>query len=175
MYYAVVNSSIYYYAICKSFCNHHMLVQMHRQKWKREMDLLWCIHKLCTCLCCSLLHNMAFIKTSYWKLASSWVLVLVFTGIELIFLVMANMVLYSRFVTKTVLATHPCFSYCCTALTEHQGLSCFSCYPARKLAGVPKKLGGDTATTADPIWPKGFSTSSSVIKLGVRKNGRHPE
>lgn len=141
MSYGVVNSSVDYYAIWKSFSNHHTLVQMHRHKWKREMDLLWCIHKLCTCLHCSLLHNVAFIKTSYWKLASSWVFVLVFTGIELIFLVMTNMVLYSRFVTKTVLATHPCFSYCCTALTGHQGLLCFSCCPARKVAGVPKKLG----------------------------------
>jgi len=28
--------------------------------------------------------------------------------------------------------------------------------PARRL-GVHKKLGGDTAGTADPNWPKGFS------------------
>ena len=40
--------------------------------------------------------------------------------------------------------------------------------PVRRL-GVHKKLGGDTAGTADPNWPKGYSIPYDVmlnIKLG---------
>ena len=37
---------------------------------------------------------------------------LVSAGIELIFFIVAGMVLCLGFVTKPVLITHPCFSYC---------------------------------------------------------------
>lgn len=55
--------------------------------------------------------------------------VLVLYGIELIFFIVACMVLCFGYVMKTVLVTHQFFSYCWAKLTQHQGLFCFSHCP----------------------------------------------
>jgi len=52
-------------------------------------------------------------------------------------------------------------------------------FSSRKQVGVGKRLGGDTAGTADPSWPKGSSipyntvTSRSAAKDGVEEGDFH--
>lgn len=49
---------------------------------------------------------------------------------------------------------------CCWAmLSLSQGLSSFPCSASKQ---VHKRLGGSTATTADPKWPKGYSIPQKV-------------
>lgn len=62
---------------------------------------------------------------------------------ELIFFIDIYMVLWFGLVTKTVLATHQLFGYCCAVLAEHHGFL-FSQFtlPASRSA-VGKKLEGN--------------------------------
>lgn len=74
-----------------------------------------------------------------------------------------------RFVTKTTLKTHPCFSCCWAVLVQLQGL-CFSLCPSSGRLGVHKKPGGDKARAADPKWPiyiPHHPMSSSAKKTGL--------
>ena len=64
-----------------------------------------------------------------------------------------------------MLITQGCFQDCWALLTQCQGLSCFSHHPTR--LGVHKKLGGDTARTADPNWPKGYSMPYGVMLSNI--------
>ena len=80
-------------------------------------------------------------------------------GIELIFFIAAHLWLCFGSMTKTVLITQGCFSYCWAVLTQHQVFCFFSLSgaapPASRL-GVHKKLRGDTTEAADHDWPKGY-------------------
>lgn len=44
-----------------------------------------------------------------------------------------------------------------------QGLFCYSHHPTSKQAVVHYKLRGDTAETADPKWPKGYSRPQDMM------------
>ena len=93
--------------------------------------------------------------------------VLILAGIELIFFIVASRGLCFGFVLKTVLITQRCFHHCWAKAFS----ASHPTPPARRL-GVHKKLGRDTAGTADPTWPKGYSIpygSCSVYKAGGRR------
>lgn len=66
-------------------------------------------------------------------------------GVKLIFFTAVHMTLFFRPVTKTVLTTHQCFSYC---FTVFHSIKVTSIFHSRILA-VGKILGQDTARTAD--------------------------
>ena len=91
---------------------------------------------------------------------------------ELILPIAALIVLCSVLVARKVLITHQCFGYCWAVLAQHQG--CLSNIPPlTSRLGVGKILGGDTARTADPNWPKGYSMPydvCSAIKARRRRN-----
>ena len=106
---------------------------------------------------------------------SSYVVVLVLAGIELIFFVVACMGLCFGFVLQTVLMIQGCFSYCWAVLTQHQGLFCFSPHSPASRLGVHKKLWGDTAGTADPNWPKGYSIPYDFIMLSNKSWAKKKE
>ena len=89
--------------------------------------------------------------------------VLVLAQIELIFFTVASMGLCFWFVPKPVLITQGCFSYRWAVLTQSQGLFCFSPHSTNKRAGGAQGIGGDTAGTADPNWPKGYSVPYDVM------------
>lgn len=88
----------------------------------------------------------------------------------------AHIVLCFGFVTKTVLVTHRCFSYCQIVIAQHQGLLCFSlCTPGSRL-GVHKKCGGTQPgqlTWMDHRDILHHITLWSVIKLGESSQGSH--
>ena len=103
-----------------------------------------------------------------WKCKNSGqqfirVAVLVLAGIELNYFIVVCMGLCFGFVLKTVLIMQWCFSYCWALLTQHWGLFCSSHCPAREYARVHRKLGGDTAGTADPNWPKGYPIPYDIM------------
>jgi len=77
-----------------------------------------------------------------------WGIVLVLAGTELF--VEACVVLCFGFLTKRVVIRTAHFSYFRPAFTQPQRLLCFSCYSPSEWAGVHKRLGGNTARTADP-------------------------
>ena len=89
--------------------------------------------------------------------------VLVLAGIKLIFFVVASIRLFFEFVQKPVLIIQGCVWYCWAVLTQSQGLFCLSHHPPASRLRVHKKLGGDTARTAEPNWPKGYSTPYDVM------------
>lgn len=60
--------------------------------------------------------------------------VLVCAGMKFISITAAHIALCFGSVTKTVLVTHRCSSYCWAVLAQHQGLFCFSNCPASKQA-----------------------------------------
>ena len=101
---------------------------------------------------------------------------LIFAGIELIFFIGASMRICFGFVLKTVLIMQRCFRYHWAVLTQSQGLFCFSHHtpPASRL-GVHKKLGGDTARTADPTdqreIPCHMMSCSAYKAKGRRRKG----
>jgi len=64
-----------------------------------------------------------------------------FGRIELIFFIGDCMVLCFGFVMRTALMTQGCFSYCWTALAQHQGLSCFSACLASEQARDAQEAG----------------------------------
>lgn len=82
---------------------------------------------------------------------------------ELTFFITAFMMLYTGFVTKAVLMTHPCFSYGWAVPAQHQCLLHFSGCPHSKLVGCKGKLRGDTVRTADP------SCSSHLTSYAEKK------
>ena len=85
--------------------------------------------------------------------------VLGLAGMELIFFIEACMVLRFRFVTRTVLITHQCFSYCWTVLEPHQGLLFLTVlFGAR--CGVQGVWGNDELTG---VWP-----AKSVVVIPVQ-------
>ena len=88
---------------------------------------------------------------------------LVLAGIELIFFIIARMGLCFGFVLKTVLMFSGTFLLLLSsAYTESRPSLLLTAPPARRL-GMHKKLGGDTAGTADPNWPKGYPIPYVVV------------
>lgn len=74
----------------------------------------------------------------------------------------------------TVLLSQRCFSYCLAALTQSQGLSCFSHFTSRKSGGA-QEFGEGTARTADPTDQRDIPyhrTSSPAYGAGRRRKGR---
>ena len=66
------------------------------------------------------------------------------------------------FVTEKVLIIYRCFGYLWTVLTQCQDLLFFTYYTTGSRLGMHKKLGRNTAGTADPDWPKGYSTPYDI-------------
>lgn len=67
------------------------------------------------------------------------------------------------------LTTQGCFSHCWTELTQSQSLSAPHPSPFPSRLGMHKKMGGDTAWTADPSRPEGYPfhmASCSLYKAG---------
>ena len=107
--------------------------------------------------CCSIWAVRNFVSCS-WKLQGMlYTSALVLAGIELIFFVVANMVLCFGFVLEAVLVIQGCFPYCWAVITQSQGLFCFSPQPTSERLGGHKELGGDTARTADPSCQLGLN------------------
>ena len=81
---------------------------------------------------------------------------------ELIFPIAALTVLCFVLVARKMLLTHQCLGCCWAVLAQQQG--CLSNIPPHSPSrlGVGKILGGDTARTADPNWPKGPSIPYDV-------------
>ena len=75
---------------------------------------------------------------------------------KVIFFLVAGIMLCFGVGTKIMLITYWCFQL----LLGRQGLFSSSCWPGLRLRG---KLGGDTAGTADPNWPKGCYMPYNVI------------
>ena len=99
---------------------------------------------------------------------------LVLSEVELIFFTVASMGLHFGFVLETVLTIQGCFIF--TAEQRLHRAKAFSAShptPQASRLGVHKELGGDTAGTADPNWPKGYSIlydmSCSAYKAGGRR------
>ena len=80
-------------------------------------------------------------------------IVIVWTGIELTFFLVAGMVLWFGLRMKIMLITHRCFSYCHAAFTLNKGLFNSMYCPGTVEAAVQKELGGNSARTTDPNWP----------------------
>ena len=76
----------------------------------------------------------------------------VLPGIELTFFIVAHMVLYIGYVTKIVMTTRNVLSIAEQCSIGASSIS-HAAHPASRL-GVGKRLGGLTASTADPNWPK---------------------
>lgn len=79
-------------------------------------------------------------------------------GIELIFFIAPSVVLWFVFVLKTDSITQGLFSYCSTVQHSIKVFSVSHAVLAVSRQGVHCDLGGDTASTADPGWPKGCPT-----------------
>lgn len=79
-----------------------------------------------------------------------------FARIVWFFFIAAHAVLWFELVIKTALVAQACFSWCRTVLAQRQGFLHFSLRPCSKwtrlggVAGVDKRLGVDTAETANP-------------------------
>jgi len=106
-------------------------------------------------------------------LISSYVLVLLLAGVELIFSIIACTVLWFGFVIKTVLVTQGCFSYCWAVLTEHQGLFCFSSHPTSEEAGgapeIERRHSWDSWPPTDQRDIPYHTALCSAIKAGGRR------
>lgn len=77
--------------------------------------------------------------------------------------------LHFAFVLETVLTMQGYFCYCWAVLTGHQGHFCLHTTTPESWTRVQKKLGGDTAGTAEPTDHRDipyFMTSCSVHKAG---------
>ena len=83
--------------------------------------------------------------------------VLVLDGLKLIFFIVACTVLCFGFVTKTVLITHQCLSYCWALLAQHQGLFCSSPHPTSKQAGGAQEVGRRHSRDSWPQLTQGIS------------------
>lgn len=81
---------------------------------RHEISKSTCIYRVTGGLCCC------------------YVLVLGLAEVELIFFIAVYMVPCFGFVTKTVLISHPCFTYGQTVLIQLQDLLCFSLCPFSK-------------------------------------------
>jgi len=92
---------------------------------------------------------------------------LVLAGVELIFFIAVSLRLCFGFVLKTLWVMRRCAEQCL------HGVLCAShTAPPVSRLGMQKKLGGDTAGTADPNRPKGCSIPydvSSAHKAGGRR------
>ena len=75
---------------------------------------------------------------------------LVLAGIELIFSIVASIGLWFGFVLKIVLITQGCLSYAEQRLYRVKAFSAPHTTPPASRLGAHKKLGRDTAGTADP-------------------------
>lgn len=105
------------------------------------------------------------LKRNFWKRLGNSLFklelicgcVLVSSKIDLIFSMVADMILYIGFKIKAMLITRQCFSCCWTVFTMSQGLVCFSYCTASEDTGVHKKLGRDRTMKADSNWLKKYS------------------
>ena len=89
--------------------------------------------------------------------------VLGLVGMELVFFITACRVLCFSFVTKAVLTAHQCFSYCRTVLAHIKNFSVSHSAPPASRLRVGKRLGRDTARTADPNQPKRYSIPHNIM------------
>lgn len=105
---------------------------------------------------------------------STW---LVFCWVGLIFFIETHAMLRSGFLMKAVAMTHQDLSCCRAVLHRAKAFSApCAALPARRL-GVHRELGGDTASTGGPGWPKGYLISLChpiivVSKKSWGKEGR---
>ena len=112
-----------------------------------------------------------------WTL-STFVLtnMLVLSGTELIFFLVASMGLCFGFVLKTVFIIQGCFSYCWAVLTQSQGLFCSSPHPTSEEAGGAQEVGRGHSRDSWPQLTKGiFHTvwrHAQHIKLGEEEGRR---
>jgi len=124
------------------------------------------------CLCSSSQRDFSQIPI---KLQTGYISILFLAGIDLIFFIVACTGLFFAFVTKTVLMiAQGYFSPWWAVLTRGKGLFSSSHHTTSDQVVVQKKLGGDTAGTADPSWPKGCPTSYGVL-LNSRTWGMNEE
>lgn len=85
----------------------------------------------------------------------SWWAVLGLAGVEFTFFIAACIMMYFGCETKTMLVTHHYFGHGWAVLLQCQGFLFFPlCPPSSSRLRVDKKLGGDTARTADLNQPK---------------------
>lgn len=70
-----------------------------------------------------------------------WLLVLVLGGREYTFSTVVCMGLFFVFVTKTVLATDQCFTFCQAVLKQHEGFLSFSHHPVSEMPGGKQEAG----------------------------------
>lgn len=82
---------------------------------------------------------------------------------KLIFFLVAGTVLCFGYRMRIMLITCCCLSWHWAVLTLSQGFFRFSHCPVSREGGEHKKLGGRTAKTVDPHWPKGNFTSYVIV------------
>lgn len=103
--------------------------------------------------------------------------VLVLAGVEFVFFIVAHIMIYFGFVTRTVI-THRCLSYCWAVLAQHQGLFCFLRCPGSKDAGGAQETETGQARWPGQVTPSDQSdipchmTSCLAIKDGEKEKGR---
>lgn len=88
---------------------------------------------------------------------------MVLSGTESIFFVEAHMMICLEFFMKVLVITRWWFNYCRAVLTQSQILLWPLCSPASEGLSMHKELGRDTARTADPDLPKGYSILYGIM------------
>lgn len=100
------------------------------------------------------------LRTSLLKLELVCECVLVSSKTDIIFSMVADMILYVGFRTKAMLITQWCFSCCWAVVTYSQGHSYFSWCPS---SGVHKGQGEEKTRTVDRNQTKGYSIPFGVM------------
>lgn len=84
-------------------------------------------------------------------------------GIQLIFFTVASVASCFGFRMGIMLTTQRCFSCCRAVLHRIDYVSASGAAPSEGALKVHKELGRDRTWTADPDWPKGYSTTYGVM------------
>lgn len=113
----------------------------------------------------ALLSLCPSLRQHHLTLRVPWIPILGLAGMELVFFIAAPVVLCFGFVTKEMLIKYQCFSYCWIQLVTASKSCLFFTLPPGNRAGlgVGRMLGEDAARTAEPPWPKGYSSSHVML------------
>ena len=90
------------------------------------------------------------------QLLIKFVIVLVWAGIELNFLIVVGRVLCFGFSMRIILITHWCFRCCWAVLTQSEGLFCFSPHPTSEQSGDAQEAGRGHSQDSWPQLTRGI-------------------